>query len=48
MKLPIPYPVIVEGRYDLETLSRIIDAQIVRTDGFGIFNRGEKLALILV
>ena len=46
MKLPIPYPVIVEGRYDLETLSRIIDAQIVRTDGFGIFNRGEKLALI--
>lgn len=45
-KLPIPYPVIVEGRYDLETLSRIIDAQIVRTDGFGIFNRGEKLALI--
>ena len=45
-KLAIPYPVIVEGRYDLETLSRIIDAQIIRTDGFGIFNRGEKLALI--
>lgn len=45
-KLPIPYPVIVEGRYDAETLSRLLDAQIVRTDGFGIFNRGEKLALI--
>ena len=45
-KLTIPYPVIVEGRYDGETLSRIIDAQIVRTDGFGIFNRGEKLALL--
>ncbi len=45
-KLCIPYPVIVEGKYDRETLSRVIDAQIVRTDGFGIFNRGEKLALI--
>ena len=45
-KLPIPYPVIVEGRYDRETLSRVIDAQIVRTDGFGIFNHSEKLALI--
>ncbi|MBE6575102.1 MAG: DUF4093 domain-containing protein [Ruminococcaceae bacterium] len=45
-KLIIPYPVIVEGKYDRETLSRIIDAQIIRTDGFGIFNRGEKLALI--
>ena len=31
-KLIIPYPVIVEGKYDRETLSRIIDAQIIRTD----------------
>ncbi|MBR6709679.1 MAG: DUF4093 domain-containing protein [Clostridia bacterium] len=45
-KLIIPYPIIVEGKYDREALLRVVDAQIVRTDGFGIFNRGETLALL--
>lgn len=44
--LKIPYPIIVEGKYDREALLRVAEAQIIRTDGFGIFRRGEKLALI--
>ena len=45
-KLRIPYPVIVEGKYDKIRLSGIIDAQIVTTDGFGVF-RGEEKRLLL-
>ena len=44
--LPISLPVIVEGKYDKIRLSSVIDAEIVTTAGFGIFNRGETLALI--
>ena len=36
----------VEGKYDKITLSNIIDATIVTTDGFGIFKNKEKTALI--
>ena len=42
----IPYPVIVEGRYDKNKLQSLIDAQIITTDGFGIFNAAQKRALI--
>lgn len=35
--------IVVEGRYDKNTLSQVIDALIVETDGFGIFN--DKAAL---
>ena len=45
-KLTIPMPVIVEGRYDKIRLSNIIDAEILTTAGFGIFNHREKLDLI--
>ncbi len=45
-KLKIPYPIIVEGKYDRERLLSVADAQILTTDGFGIFNKKEKLALI--
>lgn len=45
-KLYCPLPVIVEGRYDKAKLSSVIDAHIVTTEGFGIFNKKEKLALI--
>ena len=45
-KLHIPLPVIVEGKYDKIRLSNIIDATILTTAGFGIFNHGETLALI--
>ena len=45
-KLKIPYPIIVEGKYDRQRLLDVADAQIITTDGFGIFNKKEKLALI--
>ncbi len=38
--------VIVEGKYDKITLSNIIDATIITTDGFGVFKNKEKIALI--
>ena len=41
-RLKIPYPVIVEGRYDKLRLESVIDAHIIPTDGFGVFNRTEK------
>ena len=37
---------IVEGRYDKITLSNVLDAVIVPTDGFRIFKNAEKRALI--
>ena len=45
-KIKLPIPVIVEGRYDKSKLSEILDCQIITTNGFGIFNHKEKLALI--
>lgn len=44
-RLRIPYPIIVEGRYDRQRLQSICDGQIYTTDGFGIFKKGERLAL---
>lgn len=37
--------IVVEGRYDKNTLSQIIDGTIIETGGFGIFSDKEKLAL---
>ena len=45
-KLKIPYTVVVEGKYDRERLNCVLDAQIIKTDGFGIFKKSEKLALL--
>ena len=45
-KLKIPYPVIVEGKYDRLQLLSVIDAHIITTDGFGIFKKSEKTALL--
>ena len=45
-KLSIPYPVVVEGKYDKIRLSNVIDAQIIITDGFGIFKKEEKKLLL--
>jgi ribonuclease M5 len=39
-------PVVVEGKYDKIRLSSLLDAQILTTDGFGIFSRRERLALL--
>ncbi len=36
----------VEGRYDKNTLSQVVDAPIVETGGFGVFRDGELLALL--
>lgn len=44
-KLKIPYPIIVEGKYDRLRLLSVCEAEILTTDGFGIFKKGEKLAL---
>lgn len=38
--------IIVEGRYDVNTLKQCIDAHIIETSGFGIFNDAEKQRLI--
>ena len=45
-KIKIPIPVVVEGKYDKMKLSQVIDADIITTDGFAIFNKKEKIALI--
>ncbi|MBO5937333.1 MAG: DUF4093 domain-containing protein [Clostridia bacterium] len=44
--IKIDKPVIVEGKYDIIKLSRIVDALIIKTDGFGIFKDKEKQALL--
>ncbi len=38
--------VVVEGKYDEIKLAGIIDATIIKTDGFGIFKDKEKLRLL--
>lgn len=38
--------IVVEGRYDKNTLSQAVDATIVETGGFGIFKDRERLSLI--
>lgn len=45
-KLTIPFPIIVEGKYDKIRLSNIVDGRILTTDGFGIF-RGEEKRMLL-
>ena len=37
---------VVEGRYDKNTLSQIVDAPILETSGFGIFKNKEQMALL--
>ena len=38
--------VVVEGRYDKNTLSQIVDTLILETNGFGIFHDPERMALL--
>ena len=45
-KIRISLPVIVEGKYDKIKLDSILDAKIITTGGFGIFNSEEKKLLI--
>ena len=38
--------IVVEGRYDKNTRSQVVDAVILETSGFGVFKDGEKLTLL--
>ena len=38
--------IVVEGRYDKNTLSQIVDAPILETSGFGIFKNKQQLAFL--
>ena len=42
-KLKLREVIVVEGRYDRNTLSQVVDALIFETGGFGIFHHPEKL-----
>ena len=44
--IKIDKPIIVEGKYDVIKLSRIVDGLIIKTDGFGIFKDKEKQVLL--
>lgn len=38
--------IVVEGRYDKNALKQVVDATVVETGGFGVFNNKERLALL--
>ena len=44
--LKIKEVIIVEGRYDKNTISQCVDCTIIETSGFGIFNNKEKATLL--
>lgn len=45
-KIKIREALVVEGKYDKNTLAQLVDAPIFVTDGFGIFKNPEQLALL--
>ena len=44
--IKLKIPVVVEGKYDKARLAGIVDAPIITTDGFAVFNNEEKRSLI--
>lgn len=44
-KLRVREVILVEGRYDKNTLAQVVDGLILTTEGFGIFKDREKAAL---
>ena len=38
--------IVVEGRYDKNTLRQVVEATVVETGGFGVFKDQERLALL--
>jgi ribonuclease M5 len=44
--LKIKEAIVVEGRYDKNTLSQLVDTLILTTDGFQVFQRRDKAALL--
>jgi len=45
IKVPLRQAIICEGKYDAIRLASLFDALILSTDGFRIYNDGEKCAL---
>lgn len=45
-KLRVSIPIIVEGKYDKNVLSQLLDATILTTDGFAVFNSRQKQQLL--
>ena len=45
-RIRLDRPVVVEGKYDKIRLQSLLDADILTTDGFGIFKAKEKTAMI--
>ena len=45
-KLNIALPIIVEGKYDKIKILSIANACVIATDGFGVFNNKERIAVI--
>ena len=45
-RLRVKEAVVVEGRYDKNALSQVVDALILETAGFGVFRDDERLALL--
>ena len=44
-KLNIPNTIVVEGKYDRVRLLEVCSANVITTEGFGVFKKNEKLAL---
>ena len=44
--LMIREAIVVEGRYDKNTLSQVVDTLILETNGFGIFKDPERMSLL--
>lgn len=45
-KLKIPYPIVVEGKYDKIKILSVCEAYVIATDGFGVFNNSELVSVI--
>ncbi len=43
MKPKIKEVIVVEGRYDKNALLQVVDATVITTEGFGVFNDKEKV-----
>lgn len=46
MKLHLDRPLVVEGKYDKNTLSQLFDGVILTTGGFGIFHQSQLVAYL--
>ncbi len=46
MKKSVREIIVVEGRYDRNTVSQAVDCTVIETSGFGIFSDKEKISLI--